>query len=154
MREAFMNTEELIALLENPVLLKSFNALLNDHGNYQSTEGHFTLNNVLEDSKQEKKRIVYFILWTPDTIVFTSRLFLTAKTGFITMVHTHDTYRRQGICSGSFKKIFKHLNEIIRWRLVVEHANTAAIACYKKMGFKAVVKQPFPDWIIMTLNNR
>ena len=36
MREAFMNTEELIALLENPVLLKSFNALLNDHGNYQA----------------------------------------------------------------------------------------------------------------------
>ena len=27
-----MNTPELVQLLENPVLLKSFNALLNDHG--------------------------------------------------------------------------------------------------------------------------
>ena len=149
-----MDTPELVKLLANPVLLKSFNALLNDHGDYQSTEGYFTLDNVIEDSQQEKRRIVYFVIWTPDTIVFTSRLFLTPKTGFITMVHTHDRYKRQGICSGSFKKIFKHLKEITRWRLDVEQANTAAIACYRKMGFKAADRQLFSDAVTMTLNNK
>ena len=149
-----MDTPELVKLLADPVLLKSFNALLNDHGDYQSTEGHFTLDNVVEDSQQEKRHIVYFVLWTPDIIVFTSRLFLTPKTGFITMVHTHDGYKRRGICSGAFNKIFKYLKEITRWRLDVEQANTAAIACYRKMGFKAADRQLFSDAVTMTLNNK
>ena len=155
MKEAFMNTEELVALLTDPVLLKSFNTLLNDHGNYQSIEGHFTLDNVVEDSKQKTQCIVYFVIWTPDTVVFTSRLFMTTKkTCFISMVHTHNTYKRQGICSGSFKKIFKHLKEISRWQLNVEEANIAAIACYRKIGFKAAVMQTVPKWILMNNYSR
>ena len=149
-----MDTPELAALLANPVLLKSFNALLNDHGDYQSIEGHYTLDDVIANFQQEKRRIVYFVIWTPDTIVFTSRMFLTPKTGFITMVHTHDRYKRQGICSGSFKKIFKHLAEITKWKLDVEKGNQAAIGCYTKMGFKVTAKQPIPYAIIMALTMR
>ena len=151
MREAFMDTPELVKLLANPVLLKSFNALLNDHGDYQSNEGYYTLDNVVADFQWEKRSIIYYVIWTPDTIVFTSRLFLTPKTGFITMVHTHDGYKRRGICSGAFKKIFKHLPEIMRWKLDVEKENHAAIACYTKMGFKAAGRQLFADAIIMSL---
>ena len=67
------------------------------------------------------------------------------------MVHTHDGYKRRGICSGAFKKIFKHLPEIMRWKLDVEKENHAAIACYTKMGFKAAGRQLFADAIIMSL---
>ena len=49
MREAFMDTQELIQLLGDPVLLNSFNNLLNDHGDFASKEGHFTLSNVIND---------------------------------------------------------------------------------------------------------
>jgi ribosomal protein S18 acetylase RimI-like enzyme len=151
MREAFLNTEELVKLLASPVLLKSFNALLNDHGDFASTEPHFTLSNVTNDYMFEKRSIMYFLAWTPDTIVFTLRMFLTPKTGYITMVHTHDGYKRRGICSGAFKKIFKHLPEITKWKLDVESGNTAAIACYEKLGFKAAGRQLFSDAITMTL---
>jgi ribosomal protein S18 acetylase RimI-like enzyme len=154
MREAFMDTPELVKLLANPVLLKSFNALLNDHGDYQSIEGHFTLNDVIANFQQEKRPIMYYIIWTPDTIVFTSRMFLTPKTGYITMVHTHDGYKRRGICSGAFNKIFKHFSETTRWKLDVEKGNQAAIACYTKMGFKATAKQPIPYAIVMILTMR
>ena len=146
-----MDTLELVKLLANPVLLKSFNALLNDHGDFASNEPHFTLDDVVEDSQQEKRRIVYYIIWTPDTIVFTSRMFVTPKTGFITMVHTHDGYKQQGICSGAFNKIFKHLAEITKWKLDVEKGNQAAIGCYTKMGFKVIAKQPIPYAITMLL---
>ena len=154
MREAFMDTPELVKLLANPVLLKSFNALLNDHGDYQSNEGYFTLDDVIANFQQEKRRIVYYIMWTPDTIVFTSRMFLTPKTGYITMVHTHDGYKRRGICSGAFTKIFKYFADVSRWKLDVEKENRAAIGCYTKMGFKAVTKQPFPDSVVMALPMR
>jgi ribosomal protein S18 acetylase RimI-like enzyme len=70
------------------------------------------------------------------------------------MVHTHDGYKRRGICSGTFKKIFKHLPEITKWKLDVEKENHAAIACYTKMGFKVAGRQLFADAIIMTLNNK
>jgi len=151
MREAFMDTPELVKLLANPVLLKSFNALLNDHGDFASTEPHFTLSNVTNDYMFEKRPIMYFLAWTPDTIVFTLRMFLTPKTGYVTMVHTHDGYKRRGICSGAFNKIFKHLPEITKWKLDVESGNTAAIACYEKLGFKAAGRQLFSDAITMTL---
>ena len=149
-----MDTPQLEKLLANPVLLKSFNALLNDHGDYQSIEGHFTLDDVIANFQQEKRRIVYYIMWTPDTIVFTSRMFLTPKTGYITMVHTHDGYKRRGICSGAFNKIFKHFSDVTRWKLDVEKGNHPAIACYAKMGFKAAGKQPFPDSVVMVLTMR
>jgi ribosomal protein S18 acetylase RimI-like enzyme len=154
MREAFMDTPELVKLLANPVLLKSFNALINDHGGLPSIEGHFTLDDVIANFQQEKRRIMYYIIWTPTTIVFTSRLFLTPKTGFITMVHTHDEYKRRGICSGAFSKIFKHFSDVTRWKLDVEKGNHPAIACYAKMGFKATAKQPIPYAIIMVLTMR
>ena len=149
-----MDTPELVKLLADPVLLKSFNALLNDHGGFPSIEGHFTLDDVIANFQKEKRPIMYYVIWTPDTIVFTSRMFLTPKTGYITMVHTHDGYKRRGICSGAFNKIFKYLKEITRWRLDVEQANTAAIACYRKMGFKAADRQLFSDAVTMTLNNK
>ena len=146
-----MNTPELVQLLENPVLLKSFNALLNDHGDFASNEPHFTLSNVTNDYMFEKRPIMYIVAWNPDTIVFTSRMFLMPKTGYITMVHTHDGYKRRGICSGAFKKIFKHLPDITKWKLDVEKENTAAIACYTKLGFKTASRQLFSDAITMAL---
>lgn len=149
-----MDTPQLEKLLANPVLLKSFNALLNDHGGLPSIEGHFTLDDVIANFQQEKRRIVYYIMWTPDTIVFTSRMFLTPKTGYITMVHTHDGYKRRGICSGAFNKIFKHFSDVTRWKLDVEKGNHPAIACYAKMGFKAAATQPFPDSVVMVLTMR
>ena len=154
MYEAFMDTQELIKLLANPVLLDSFNNLLNDHGDFQSKEGHFSLSNVINDFLFEKRRIVYYLVWTADTIVFTSRIFVMPKTAYITMVHTHDGYKRKGICSGAFKKMFKHFPEVTRWKLDVEHGNTAAIACYTKIGFKATPSQSFPDVVVMALNLR
>jgi len=151
MREAFIDTPELVKLLANPVLLKSFNALLNDHGDFTSNEPHFTLSNVINDFMFEKRKIMYYLIWTADTIIFTSRMFIMPKTVYVTMVHTHDGYKRRGICSGAFKKIFKHLPDITKWKLDVEIKNTAAIACYKKIGFKETLSQPFPDVTVMSL---
>lgn len=149
-----MDTPELVKLLANPVLLKSFNNLLNDHGDFASNEGHFTLSNVINDFMFEKRKIMYYLMWTADTIVFTSRIFVMPKTAYITMVHTHDGYKRKGICSGSFKKMFQYFTEATRWKLDVEIGNTAAIACYKKIGFKEIPSQPFPDVVVMALTMR
>jgi ribosomal protein S18 acetylase RimI-like enzyme len=151
MREAFMDTPELVKLLANPILLKSFNDLLNDHGEFTSKESHFTLSNVINDFMFEKRRIVYYLVWTADTIVFTSRMFVMPKTVYVTMVHTNNGYKRKGICSGSFKKMFQYLPDITKWKLDVEHGNTAAIFCYKKIGFKDTPSQPFPDVVVMSL---
>jgi len=151
MREAFMDTQELVKILANPVLLQSFNDLLNDHGDFTSKEGHFTLSNVINDFMFEKRKIMYYLIWTADTIVFTSRMFVMPKTVYVTMVHTHDGYKRKGICSGAFKKMFQHLPEITRWKLDVEIGNTAAVSCYKKIGFKETPSQPFPDVTVMSL---
>jgi predicted GNAT family acetyltransferase len=154
MREAFMDTQELIQLLGDPVLLNSFNNLLNDHGDFASKEGHFTLSNVINDFMFEKRKIMYYLMWTADTIVFTSRIFIMPKTAYITMVHTHDGYKRKGICSGAFKKMFKHFPDITKWKLDVEKENNAAIACYTKIGFKPTPTQPFLDVVVMALNLR
>jgi ribosomal protein S18 acetylase RimI-like enzyme len=153
MWEAFMNTNQLAKLLKDPVLLKSFNSLVNDHGNFQSNEGYFSLDNVIADCLTEERTIVYYIIWTDDKIIFTSRMFCAPVEGFITMVHTHDDYKRQGVCSTAFKKIFKHLAEIKRWKLDVEKENKAAIACYQKLGFKPTILQPYADAILMSFTS-
>ena len=153
MWEAFMDTHQLSKLLVDKGLLESFNALLNDHGDYQSKEGYFSLNNVLGDFLTEERMIVYYLIWTADKIIFTSRMFCDKKKGYITMVHTHDEYKRRGVCSTAFNKIFKHLAEIKRWKLDVEKENVAAIACYKKMGFKPTASQPYEDAVLMAFTS-
>jgi len=153
MWEAFMDTHQLSKLLGNPVLLKSFNALVNDHGDFQSNEGYFSLDNVIADFLTEERTIVYYLIWTADKIIFTSRMFCAPENGFITMVHTHDDYKRRGVCSTAFKKIFKHLAEIKCWKLDVEKENKAAIACYRKLGFKPTILQPYSDAVLMSFTS-
>jgi len=148
-----MNTNQLAKLLKDPVLLKSFNTLINDHGDFESKEEYFSMDNVIADFLNDERTIVYYIIWTADKIIFTSRMFCAPVEGFITMVHTHDDYKRQGVCSTAFKKIFKHLAEIKRWKLDVEKENKAAIACYRKLGFKPIAGQPYEDAIIMSFTS-
>jgi len=148
-----MNTNQLAKLLSNRALLISFNSLVNDHGNFQSNEGYFSLDNVIADFLNDERTIMYYIIWTADKIIFTSRMFCAPVEGFITMVHTHDDYKRQGVCSTAFKKIFKHLAEIKHWKLDVEKENKAAIACYQKLGFKPIAGQPYADAILMAFTS-
>ena len=148
-----MDTHQLTKLLVDKGLLKSFNALLNDHGDYQSKEGYFSLDNVIADFLTEERTIVYYLIWTAEKIIFTSRMFCDKKKGYITMVHTHDEYKRRGVCSTAFGKIFKHLAEIKRWKLDVEKENVAAIACYRKLGFKPTASQPYEDAVLMAFTS-
>jgi predicted acetyltransferase len=147
MQEAFFDTPDLIEFLEQNKMMAEFERVINNDGPLEFTE-----ENILGDYFTDKRNIRYFMIWKKKKIIFTTRIFLPfgkGTTGIITMVHTDKEYRRKGICSSSFKKIFQEY-PVKKWYLELYKDNISAFLAYMKIGFIPTTKQHNPDIICMS----
>ena len=147
MQEAFFDTPDLIEFLEENKMMDEFERIINNDGPLE-----FTQENILGDYFTDKRNIRYFMIWKKKKIIFTTRMFLPfgkGTTGIITMVHTDKEYRRKGICSSSFKKIFQEY-PVKKWYLELYKDNISAFLAYMKIGFIPTTKQHNPDIICMS----
>lgn len=147
MQEAFFDTPDLIEFLEQNKMMDEFERIINNDGPLE-----FTQENILGDYFTDKRNIRYFMIWKKKKIIFTTRIFLPfgkGTTGIITMVHTDKEYRRKGICSSSFKKIFQEY-PVKKWYLELYKDNISAFLAYMKIGFIPTTKQHNPDIICMS----
>jgi len=147
MQEAFFDTPDLIEFLEQNKMMAEFERVINNDGPLE-----FTQENILGDYFTDKRNIRYFIIWKKKRIIFTARMFLPfgkGTTGIITMVHTDKEYRRKGICTSSFKKIFQEY-PVKKWYLELHKDNISAFLAYMKIGFVPTTKQHNPDIICMS----
>lgn len=147
MQEAFFDTPDLIEFLEQNKMMDEFERIINNDGPLE-----FTQENILGDYFTDKRNIRYFMIWKKKKIIFTTRMFLPfgkGTTGIITMVHTDKEYRRKGICSSSFKKIFQEY-PVKKWYLELYKDNISAFLAYMKIGFIPTTKQHNPDIICMS----
>ena len=147
MQEAFFDTPDLIEFLDENKMMDEFERIINNDGPLE-----FTQENILGDYFTDKRDIRYFMIWKKKKIIFTTRIFLPfgkGTTGIITMVHTDKEYRRKGICSSSFKKIFQEY-PVKKWYLELYKDNISAFLAYMKIGFIPTTKQHNPDIICMS----
>ena len=147
MQEAFFDTPDLIEFLDENKMMDEFERIINNDGPLE-----FTQENILGDYFTDKRNIRYFMIWKKKKIIFTTRIFLPfgkGTTGIITMVHTDKEYRRKGICSSSFKKIFQEY-PVKKWYLELYKDNISAFLAYMKIGFIPTTKQHNPDIICMS----
>ena len=147
MQEAFFDTPDLIEFLEQNKMMAEFERIINNDGPLE-----FTQENILGDYFTDKRDIRYFMIWKKKKIIFTTRVLLPfgkGTTGLITMVHTDKNYRRKGICSSSFKKIFQEY-PVKKWYLELFKDNLPAFLAYMKIGFVPTTKQHNPDIICMS----
>lgn len=92
----------------------------------------FRVEDLIKESKKDKRITKIFLIYQGDTIIFTSRL-LCGLTCEINMVYTNPLYRGQGYCFSGLRKLVQKTKKQIY--LGVSKKNKPAISCYEKVGF-------------------
>jgi len=131
MEVSFLTIKNFEKLMKSSLSLrKSFEKCIKD----MRRQTKFEYTDILKEATNDTRTTKIFIIHTQTECIFITRVLTEPGNSEINMVYTNPSYRHQGYCVNSLKKIIKKLraNEIY---LTVNKNNKAAIHCYETVGF-------------------